>query len=213
MKCCLYGNIANTTRCAQAALDITEIKVSHDRHRLLNKERSKLLALYKKYRFIDEIVNPKVNDIELQKFIADLFRELGYITKQPKKTADFDIIAKYNEDKVDIEVKNDRHVRENELFQAKKYAGRHKADKNIILHPLVIWNNTKDNIDFDENRIKDAVANDYGIIATPDLLKGYLSVKSGKISFELFHNKIIKTGHIKFSNKEIRVSESEQGVV
>jgi hypothetical protein len=197
-------------------LIISDIKVSHDRHRelkrLLNKERNKLGVLYKKYRFIDEIVNPSVDDIELQKFIADLFRELGYLTKQPKETADFDVIIKYNDDKIGIEVKNGRHVGENELFQAKKYASRHKTDEDMVLHPLVIWNNTKKNIDFDNNRTKDAIANDYGIMTTQDLLNGYLGVKSGKISFDFFHKNILKRGHIKFSNKQIRVSESEQGV-
>jgi hypothetical protein len=198
-------------------LIISGIKDSHDRlrelKRLLNKERDKLVALYKKYSFIDEIVNSTVDDIELEKFIADLFRDLGYLTKRPKKKADFDVIFKYNDQIIGIEVKNDRHVRENELFQAKKYAGRHKTDKETVLHPLVIWNNTKENIEFDENRVKDAVANDYGIMTTPDLLKGYLAIKQDKISFELFHKKILERGHIKFSNKEIKASESERGVV
>ena len=188
-------------------LFISEIKDSHDRlrefKRLLNRERSKLNVLYKKYCFIDEIVNPKVDDIELELFILDLFKNLGLICKRPRKKADFDLTVEYNSQIVGIEVKNDRHVKENELFQAKKYAGRYQMENNKILHPLVIWNNTKANICFDINRINDALANNYGIMTTTELLKGYLLIKSNKMSFGMFYEKILRTGLIKFSNYKI----------
>ena len=105
------------------------------------------------------------------------------------------------------EVKNDRHIGENELFQGIKYVGRHKR-KGIEMHPLMIWNNSKERHQFDDNRISDAENHKYGILTTEELLKGYLKVKQNKINLKLFNTIILQTGLIKFSNSTIKRMKS-----
>jgi hypothetical protein len=80
------------------------------------------------------------------------------------------------------------------------------------MHPLIIWNNSKQGHQFDKNRIKDAEINKYGIITTEELHKGFLKVKQDKIPFELFNNMIHQIGLIKFSNSEIKKKESSVNV-
>lgn len=192
---------------------IPELKECHknykDLKRELNKRRKELERLFKKFSFVTEIVNPKVNDLDLERYVADLFGDLGYNSKNPPEKRDFDVIAVCKGTKIGIEVKNDRHIGENEMFQAKKYATRYRAQGKIV-HPLVVWNNAKENHQFDVHRIGDALGNEYGIITTVELLKGYSKVKKGIISFDLFHRMITRFGLIQFSKKSIKDAERSE---
>jgi len=186
---------------------IPEIKSINDEYRSLkreiNRRRQKLKTLYAKHSFITEIIDPKVPDLQLEVSVKKLFSDLGYIAKQPETKQDLDVLIRFGKDIIGIEVKNDRHVRENELFQGIKYVGRHKRN-GIEMHPLMIWNNSKERHQFDDNRISDAENNKYGILTTEELLKGYLKVKQNKINLKLFNTIINQTGLIKFSNSTIK---------
>ncbi len=76
------------------------------------------------------------------------------------------------------------------------------------MHPLIIWNNSKLGHKFDINRISDAENNNYGILTTEELVKGYLKVKQNIINIELFNTIINKNGLIKFSNSTIKRMKS-----
>ncbi|NOZ47879.1 MAG: hypothetical protein GXO79_14045 [Chlorobi bacterium] len=186
---------------------IPEIKSINDEYRSLkreiNRRRQKLKTLYSKYSFITEIIDPKVPDLQLEVSVKKLFSDLGYKAKQPDTKQDLDVIARFGKDIIGIEVKNDRHVGENELFQGIKYVGRHKRN-GIEMHPLMIWNNSKERHQFDDNRISDAENHKFGILTTEELLKGYLKVKQNKINLKLFNTIINQTGLIKFSNSTIK---------
>ena len=190
---------------------IPEIKLISDEYRKLkreiNRRRQKLKTLYSKYSFITEITDPKVPDLKLEVSVRKLFSDLGYNAKQPDTKQDLDVIAKLGKDIIGIEVKNDRHVGENELFQGIKYVGRHKRN-GIEMHPLMIWNNSKEGHQFDDNRISDAENHKYGILTTEELLKGYLKVKQNKIDLKLFNTIINQAGLIKFSNSKINKMKS-----
>ncbi len=109
---------------------ITEIRLVNDEYRSLKKEikkrRLKLKTIYSKFSFIAEIVNPEVPDLQLELSVKNLFVDLGYNAKKPYTEQDLDVIARLGKDMIGIEVKNDKHVRENELFQAIKYTKRYK---------------------------------------------------------------------------------------
>lgn len=190
---------------------IPEIKSVNDEYRSLkreiNRRRQKLKTLYSEHSFITEIIDPKVPDLQLEASVKKLFSDLGYKAKQPDTKHDLDVIAQLGEGIIGIEVKNDRHVGENELFQGIKYTGRHKRD-GIEMHPLMIWNNSKERHQFDNNRISDAENHKYGILTTEELLKGYIKVKQNKISLELFNSIIHQIGLIKFSNSNIKRMKS-----
>ncbi len=104
--------------------------------------------------------------------------------------------------KLGIEVKNGNLPKENEMFQVHKYAMR----INHEYLPLIIWNNAKTNQEFDLDRIKDAELNKYGIMTTKQLYKGYIKLKCGRISFDVFLKQIQKTGLIKLSYRSFNVS-------
>ena len=190
---------------------IPEIKSVNDEYRSLkreiNRRRQKLKTLYSKHSFITEIIDPKVPDLELEVSITKLFSDLGYKAKQPDSKQDLDVIAQLEKGIIGIEVKNGKHVGENELFQGIKYVGRHKRN-GIEMHALMIWNNSKERHQFDDNRIYDAENHKYGILTTEELLKGYLKVKQNKISLKLFNAIINQTGLIKFSNSRINKMKS-----
>lgn len=174
--------------------------------RLLNKRRARLSRIFTKYEFVSQLVNPNVDDFQLEEHVRALFSDLGYTAWRPTENANFDVIAKFK-NVVGIEVKNSNGLAENDMFQALKYAGRHRATGTEV-HPILIWNNTKSNQSFDKNRKDDALSHGYAIMTTRELLKGYTRVKSGQISFRAFHSMICKSGEIVFSLKGIKGVES-----
>lgn len=159
------------------------------------------------YYFLDVIIAPKKTqqrdeDDLLEIAIRDLFNSIGIKSKIPLRKDDFDVKATFKNIQFGIEVKNGNLPSENDMLQAHKYSIR--VDKQ--LHPIVIWNNTTTNQEFDSNRIKDAQLNQYGIITTKELYKGYLKLKMNKITFEIFIGQLQKIGLIKFSSKILRAS-------
>jgi hypothetical protein len=176
------------------------------------KAYEKLKKLEKKYFFLDRIVQPrkdtdtKKDDVELEWAIFDLFESIGFNCKKPESERDVDVKAKFKNYYFGIEVKNGNLVGENELFQAHKYKGLH----NEIYHPIIVYNNTKNNDNFDENRIKIALKNNFGIILTTELKKGYLKLKNNRISFAQFIKQLDLNGEIKFSNKELSRSDKSE---
>jgi hypothetical protein len=176
--------------------------------RKLNKEKRRLKLLYDKYAFLPKIISTDVDDFKLEDFILKLFNDLNYNTKKPKSKRDFDLIITLNQRTIGVEVKNGNLPNENEMFQARKYAIRHKRKSNKIMHPLIIWNNVKTNQEFDSFRIEDAEGNKYGILTTKELIKGYLKVKQGFLKLYLFDYLINKPGLIKFSSRFIKKLDS-----
>ena len=93
------------------------------------------------------------------------------------------------------------------MFQAIKYTNR---ETNIadILRPIIIWNNAKSNQEYDDYRITDAKRNNYGILTTKELLKGYLKVKNSDINVDQFVELLQQPGLIKYSNSMIKKVKS-----
>ena len=177
-------------------------------------KRSKAKSAYKKFKnkinyfyFLDVILSPKKannrnEDDLLEVAIKDLLNSIGIKSIIPLTKKDVDIKSKFKRLKFGIEVKNGNFPSENDLFQAHKYAIRAERE----YHPLVIWNNTTTNQEFDSSRILDAELNKYGIMTTKELYKGYIKLKRNQITFDNFINQINKSGIIKFSNKSLKTS-------
>lgn len=197
---------------------IPEVKEHFDRYQVLKRqikrERKKINTLFEKFDFLTQIIKPKQQksspeeDKQLENHILTLFKNLGYKTIKPIKNDDLDVIIFTNISRIGIEVKNGNLPSENDLFQARKYAVRKKEESGEIMHPLVIWNNSTTNQEFDSRRVRDAVYNKYGILTTKELLKGFLKLKQGKITFIQFNDQINKIGLIKFTNKALEKMES-----
>jgi len=100
-------------------LNIPAIKSLNEEYRLLKREikrrRLKLKSLYFKHRFITEIVDQDIGDLELEESIRNLFSDLGYKATRPPIKRDLDVIAKLNDDIIGIEIKNSKSIGENEL--------------------------------------------------------------------------------------------------
>lgn len=167
----------------------------------LNKMRRRIAKLDQYYSFVDEIFSANVDDNALEDHVYSLFKDLGFFVIKPTKNDDFDVIAKCDLGVLGIEVKNSKLVPENDMFQGRKYASRHKEKTGNSVSVLVVWNNGKTRQQFDENRIGDARRHDFGIITTQELLKGYLKVKQQKIDLALFKRLIFQTGLIRYTRK------------
>jgi hypothetical protein len=174
----------------------------------LNKERRKIKSLYEKHSFVTMITSKDVDDFKLEDYILQLFQDLNYETKKPNDTRDLDVFVSLNSKTIGIEVKNGNLPSENDMFQARKYAIRHLTKSNKSMHPLVVWNNAKIGQEFDSLRIQDAEGNNYGIITTKELLKGYIKVKQGVINLNTFNHLMNKIGLIKFSNSILKNLDS-----
>jgi len=189
---------------------IPEVKQAElDYRKARNLSRRKLNRLKKikaRFYFLDRIVerrkdtDSKENDIELERAILDLFKSIGFKSIKPKGEGDVDVKVKFKEKYLGIEVKNGNLVGENDIFQALKY----KMFHNEEYHPLVVYNNTKHNDNWDSIRKTSANKGKFGLLLTTELKKGYLKLKTEKITFEQFLNQIMQTGEIKFSNKAIQ---------
>ena len=181
------------------------LKEYRQEKRGLFKKKYRLKQLTKKYRFLENITSKEIDDIELENEILKLFKIIGYKTHKPINKRDVDCIIYLNNCVLGIEVKNSNYPTENELFQALKYCNRNRTD-NFEMFPIVVWNNAKTNQAFDQFRIKDAVINNFGIITTKELVKGFLKFKQEKITKDEFEFIITRTGLIKYSNKSINES-------
>lgn len=180
--------------------------------------RSRTKSAYNKYKkrlasfyFLDIIIKPKEfqnekgrkEDKELEIAVRDLFNSIGIKSVIPPTTKDFDVKSIFKKIKLGIEVKNGGLPNENEMFQAHKYAIR--GGKEYMA--LLIWNNnkTKNNNDFDKDRILDAELNGYGILTTTHLRKGYIKLKNSKITFEVFFKLLQKKGLIKYTSRSVKI--------
>ena len=188
-------------------LKINEIKTANweykNHKRLINKSRQKVRRLLNKYSFIESIVSPSCNGDKLEEEISKLFNSIGYEAKVTNDKKDLDVYAVLYKDKLGIEVKGEKTLRENEALQAHKYAQRRRQER-IELHPILIWNNSGYNNYFDPDMIRDAKINEYSLITTQDLLKGYLKVQQGKLTVNIFHLMLKQCGSITFSNLEVK---------
>ena len=171
------------------------------------RKRTKINSLFEKYSFVEEIVSTNIGDFELEDSIRKLFLDLNFSATKPDTKRDVDVHAKYKRIEFRIEVKNSLNVPENEMFQAIKYTNR---ETNIadILRPIIIWNNAKSNQEYDDYRITDAKRNNYGILTTKELLKGYLKVKNSDINVDQFVELLQQPGLIKYSNSMIKKVKS-----
>src|ERR1035437_8701490 len=154
--------------------------------RQLNKKRSKLKALFEQYKFAEDIVNSNCKSRELETALVKLFNDIGFKAKQPKNQRDLDIFIQTRINLLGIEVKGGSTLRENEIFQVHKYAQRIRNEKpEWSIHPILIWNNAKNKNDFDQYMIKDALLNEYSLMTTLELQKGFILVKQNKITKDL----------------------------
>lgn len=180
---------------------VPEIQVETDKLKQLKKEvrrsRTKVNSLFQKYSFVAEIVNPNIDDLKLEYSIQALFKDLGFKTIKPAEKRDLDLFVEYLSNIIGIEIKNANSLRENDIFQVYKYAKRHESDGNKM-HPLLIWNNTKTGQKFDGFRIRDAIINEYSLLTTSELLKGYILTKQNKIDLGTFYRQIISKGLVYF---------------
>lgn len=169
---------------------------------------NKYKRIRKKYEFLDVIIKVKQyksgidgrkEDDQLEIAVKDLFNSISIKSHIPKEKDNFDIKASFNEFKWGLEIKNGNLPSENEMFQAFKYSGRSRNE----FEPILIWNNSKTNQEFDAKRIEDAVINNYGILTTKELRNGYLKLKANKISLNTFVQQLNKKGLIKYSSKSL----------
>lgn len=189
--------------------EIPELLLADAEYRKLRNETRK--AYYKlkktesKFSFLDRIVQPrrttdtKKDDVELEYAVMHLFESVGFKCTKPPIDGDVDVKVRFKNNYFGIEVKNGSMVSENDMLQPFKYKGLHGED----YHPIVIYNNARSNQNFDNNRIKLAIINNYGILLTSELRRGYIKLKNNKLSFQEFINQLNKSGEIKYSSKAL----------
>ena len=180
-----------------------EIQEYRELKKLLKRKRTKINSLVEKYDFIKATQSIDINDFELEIKILELLKDIGYRTTKPSTTRDLDGYAEFNGETIGIEAKNSKGISENDMFQGLKYKGR-KGLLGLNIRVIIVWNNSKTNDTFDKERILDSEINDYGIITTDELVRGFIKVKNGNITIDTFHKLLTKSGLIKFSSKKIK---------
>ncbi|PCH67313.1 MAG: hypothetical protein COC06_11425 [Bacteroidales bacterium] len=195
-------------------LEIAQANIEYKKARnTARKKLNKLKIAKEKYYFLDRIIEPRKdtdtrdNDIELEYAILNLFKSIGFKCEKPKLNADVDVKVKFKDFYFGVEVKNGGLVGENDTFQPFK----HKLLNDDSFHPLLVFNNTKYNNNWDAPRIKIATKAKFGLLLTTELKDGYIKLKNNKITFDQFLNQLRQTGEIKFSNRAIQRAYKSEG--
>ncbi len=170
-------------------------------------------TLKNKYGFLQELVDIKTHDDRLDSSLKSFFNDLGYtdVRKVGKKFKREDLQVWTGSKLLVIEAKGITRPtpKDHECEQVAKYMRLRRLkikDKDIFGLFVVNHDNqkyfTKRNpTPFDKQKVEYAEAGEYGLTTTVDLLTAFFLIKTGKLTFEEFENKICSTGLIKFESK------------
>ncbi len=179
--------------------------------------KRKIESLNRKYLFIEKIFLLDSGGIELEQHICKLFQAIGYknVRHIIHDTQNPDIEIEQDSKLTCIEVKSsqNQHLSENEILQVLKYRNRRQDDlPNAEVKGLLVFNHQNKEADiskrshtpFDQHRDRDAKLGKYSLVSVVELLKGFILVKKGKLTFEQFDKVLHVYGIVKFSIGSIR---------
>jgi hypothetical protein len=175
----------------------------------------KLKTAEAKYKFLTDIISVGGQDTVVEKSAKLLFKSAGFkevrhlVNVRPKRE---DLQIWCDDCLILAECKGTKYSvpPDAELNQIKKYID-HRA--NIIKSKLPVFGLTIINHDnsklyhnrnrnpIDKNKHEYAVASQYGIITTVDLVRGFLFLKNNNITFDTFKQTIKQFGVIKFGDR------------
>ena len=203
----------------QIIKDFNEVKELIAEHKSisikLRKVDKKLKTLETKYKFLTDLISVDGKDTLIEKAAKSLFKSAGFeqvrhlVNVRPKRE---DLQIWCNDCLILVECKGTyRSVPDDkELSQIKKYID-HRT--NIVKSTIPVFGLTVINHDnsklyhnrnknpFDKSKHEYAIASQYGIITTVDLVRGFLLLKNNIITFDTFKQTIKQFGIIKFGDR------------
>jgi len=211
--------IDNLKLLRQITKDFNEVKILISEHKSISKQLRKvdrkLQTIESKYKFLTDIVSVDGKDAIIEKSAKLLFKSAGFkqvrhlVNVRPKRE---DLQIWCDDCLILVECKGTyRSVPDDkELSQIKKYID-HRS--NIIKSKIPVFGLTVINHDnsklyqkrnknpFDKSKQEYAIASQYGIVTTTELLEGFVLLKNNIITFDTFKQKLKQFGVINFGDR------------
>ena len=200
----------------QFTKNFDEVKQLLDEHKTISKQirtvERKLKTVEAKYKFLTDLISKGGTGKTIEKASKLLFKSAGFdhvrhLTKVRPEREDLQIWC--DDCLILVECKGIKSSvpPDHEISQIKKYIDHRK---NIVKSQLPVfgltilnhdnskdWDNRNPN-PVDNQKNEYAMASEYGIVTTLDLVQGFILLKNKGITFEQFKNLIKRQGLIKF---------------
>lgn len=189
------------------------LKERNEARKKVNQAKRRLATLEKKYSFLMDIVKVKSNDDPLEIAFTKFFQGCGFTkVKWMNKKVNEDIQIYHNGELILVEVTGGKFQMPDDEkgLKMQNYIGRMKDRKpELTIKGFVIFNhdfekpyNKRNPNIFDAQKEKDALRWKVGLTTSVEMLRGFLQLKRGDITFDDFVATILRPGIIKF--KEIK---------
>jgi hypothetical protein len=196
--------------------DFEEVKTLIEEHNVLKKKirnvDRKLKTVETKYEFLSDIVSIGGHDTIIESAAKKLFKNIGFsdvrhlVKARPKRE---DLQVWCDDCIIIVECKGTKseHPPNDEIGAVKKYVEYRKSKLQSLLPIFGLTIINHDNRKhfqkrilnpLDTYKIEYVIAQQFSVILTTELVKGFLLVKNNIISFEQFKNKIKQHGLITF---------------
>ena len=198
-------------------LDVKPILTEH--RKALAKVRSldrRLKTIETKYKFIPEVIGINARDSFLVNAVKRLFKQAGFKKvvhfKNEKLNPKREDLQLWTEDELFIvEVKgvSKSSPQKHDLMQVLPYfrENENRVKDHKVFGLIIINHDNKKPFKYrsstfkDAEKHRDAVLCNYGFISTIDLIWGFLLLKTGKMTFEEFKEKLKQFGLITYDSK------------
>lgn len=175
--------------------------------RQINSVSRKLKGLRKKYSFLSIIINRGVTGELLEENIKRYFKELGFATvnKVGKHLKKEDIRIIKDDKIIIIEVtgSSKKIQKDDKTRQITKHLSVRKHNNENAFAVFVVNHDNKNSFKyrkeaFNKEQINYAVAGGYSLVSTIELVRGFIKVKTNKMSLMEFEQKLCSFGEVKF---------------
>lgn len=192
------------------------LKTCKEQKKAVRRTQAKLKREAERYSFLGEMLSETGNALPLT--LIRFFKSAGYkkvhcvdsIRLKERKNKAEDIHIHHNSDLIICEVtssKDNGNPPNAKCSVVSNYVANAKtvfAGKNI--HGLLIINSwseqlilvKRNKMPFNTEQIETAKNMGHGLTTTKQLINGYIRLKRGEITFDDFHNKLLKSGEIIF---------------
>ena len=174
----------------------------------INKANKRLNTNFKKFNFLSKIVEIGINDDELEENLKMYFKNIGFeqVNKVGKHLGEEDLRIIQPDKTIIVETTGIKKLNptDDKTRQITKHLAVRKSMGENVFGLFVLHSENlkpikeRQKIPFTKKQIEYANADKYGLVTTIDLLFAFKLIKTNKLTFKEFENKICSQGHITF---------------